>query len=426
LREANALSTPINNALLTGSAAVTGTLQASGSGQILATGGTSSYAAAAGVSGTQNGIVNSGSNAGLDPAWVTVTGSNAQVSGSLSLSTGLFSNGATVIDAQGEFCSGGAILIASGDIFYPNGNTLSGANKLYYSNGNAMTSGSSATTQQLNYAYPANMVLAKSGTLYGDISQTTGGLTSVSGANGITVVGGTSVRLNPATTGTIGGLVTGTMSGTTLMGTYSGATFNINSSGNITWAPAPGQFFDTSAGAGNYISSISSPATLTLKAPTTILNNNFQFTTSGGYGIPGATGTNNALSGNIGELYFSTVAPAGAVSLATGTSSNITSISLSPGHWWISGGVNVIYGAASTVTELAAAMSITSGSIPADGHERYSLNQIALASGTDSITLEGRRLVVSSTTTLYLEAAPSFSAGSATGYGSIQATRLLY
>ncbi len=76
------------------------------------------------------------------------------------------------------------------------------------------------------------------------------------------------------------------------------------------------------------------------------------------------TATNDtATAGNIGQLITATAAP-GAVSVSTGVSINVTSVSLTAGDWDCSGTVNFTYGATTSVTNLTGGASQTTGTLP--------------------------------------------------------------
>jgi hypothetical protein len=62
--------------------------------------------------------------------------------------------------------------------------------------------------------------------------------------------------------------------------------------------------------------------------------------------------------------------------------------------------------------------------MPSDGTEVPSAIQLTTATAKDGITLPRKRISISSTTTVCLEAQQTFSAGSAAAYGSITARRV--
>lgn len=140
-------------------------------------------------------------------------------------------------------------------------------------------------------------------------------------------------------------------------------------------------------------------------------------------GVPGTTTNDNATAGYLGETTNSKIAVGSAVSLTTATPANITSLSLTAGHWTISGHVN-FNETTSTVTARVASFSITSATLATDGSEANNGVQSTVTSEINSITLESQTFKFTSTTTIYIVAKATFSAGTCGGYGILTATRV--
>lgn len=147
-------------------------------------------------------------------------------------------------------------------------------------------------------------------------------------------------------------------------------------------------------------------------------------TTVKAYYAPGqepATATNdNAAAGKVGEEVQSLIAIGSAVSLVTATGNNVTSISLTAGDWDVEGNVNFSSSGA-TVTASVAGISLTSITPPTDGSEGYS--GVLSATAIESATLPRKRVSIASTTTVYLTAKATFTAGTVTSFGAITARR---
>lgn len=138
-------------------------------------------------------------------------------------------------------------------------------------------------------------------------------------------------------------------------------------------------------------------------------------------GIVGVTDGSDATAGNVGEYAHSELAAGSALSLSTGTTTNITSLSLQPGDWDIEGNVNfVVNGAAAT--SVAGGFSSSSATLPTDGTEVYSGAGAALTN--DSVTLPRRRFSLSTSTVIYMVGLPVFTGGSVAGFGSMTARRV--
>lgn len=139
--------------------------------------------------------------------------------------------------------------------------------------------------------------------------------------------------------------------------------------------------------------------------------------------ILGTTAADNAPAGTYGEYLESKIASGSAVSLTTATAANITSISLTAGDWDVEGSINFSQGAA-TATATVGGINTTSATLPTDGSEVNSGVIGTTITVVDGVTLPRRRVNVSATTTVYLVGRATFSAGTVTGYGVINARRI--
>jgi hypothetical protein len=139
--------------------------------------------------------------------------------------------------------------------------------------------------------------------------------------------------------------------------------------------------------------------------------------------IAGTTTVTNADAGYVGEYVESLIAIGSPQSLSNGTAANVTSISLTAGDWDVQGIVSFTE-TTSTVTARSAGISATSATVPTDGSEGYCGVQSTVTSETNSIMLQRKRIIVSTTTVVYLIAKASFSAGTCGGFGTINARRV--
>lgn len=154
------------------------------------------------------------------------------------------------------------------------------------------------------------------------------------------------------------------------------------------------------------------------------LNSNLAFnpTTSG---IVGTNTNDSASAGNVGQVISAQVTTF-ANTGATGTTSDITSISVPAGDWLIDA-LGVIKNNAATVTSWIIGVgtvvgddltNVTDGTTRADGINPNAIEtQITLA-------IPGYHVQFSATTTLYLKIHPNFSAGQPQGAGRITAARI--
>lgn len=152
---------------------------------------------------------------------------------------------------------------------------------------------------------------------------------------------------------------------------------------------------------------------------------------SGRLSLTGTATNDSAATGTIGEFVTSTVASGSAVSLTTATSANITSISLTAGDWDIRAAIDYALTAATT-TLFQSAISLTSATLSTQaggsglGTDPLSITPLitTLLSSTYIQDIKTTRLSVSGTTTVYLVANSTFSAGTMVGYGTISARRV--
>jgi hypothetical protein len=147
--------------------------------------------------------------------------------------------------------------------------------------------------------------------------------------------------------------------------------------------------------------------------------------------IAGTTTNDNALAGDVGEYIVSTVASGSAVSITTGTPTNITSIALTPGDWDLDAVIDFLPAASTSITNYQAAYSLTSATLSTQPggsglgpDPLLVVNQAAMVPaavfGCAPATV---RLTISANTTVYLVAQSTFSVSTLTGYGTLRARR---
>ncbi|NTI92294.1 hypothetical protein G6L78_01480 [Agrobacterium rhizogenes] len=143
-------------------------------------------------------------------------------------------------------------------------------------------------------------------------------------------------------------------------------------------------------------------------------------------GIVGTTTNDNANAGSIGEYVPSDVPLGGAVALTSGTSANVTSISLTAGDWDVWGSVAYTYGSGTTVTVVRQAISTTSAALPTlPAGGAYSILQMAsIVTPSISMPVGMVRISVSTTTPVYLVTQATFGTSTMSAYGGIYARRV--
>lgn len=139
--------------------------------------------------------------------------------------------------------------------------------------------------------------------------------------------------------------------------------------------------------------------------------------------ITGTATNNNATAGDIGEVISGQLSSGAPTSLSNGTAKNVTSMSLTAGDWDVTGVVDYVL-AGTTSTKFQAGSSSTSATF---GAQDTSVNvPLILTTVTDTYSqiIPTTRFSLASTTTVYLVAQATFSAGTVDAYGTIRARRM--
>lgn len=143
--------------------------------------------------------------------------------------------------------------------------------------------------------------------------------------------------------------------------------------------------------------------------------------------IQGVSNGSAANTGFIGEYVSSLIAVGSAVSLTTATPKNITSISLTAGDWDVEGNINLNATSATVASGSlwVGGINTTSATIPTTGAEvQESIPTVTTTSFKTSIATPPQRISITTTTTVYLVAEATFTAGTVTGYGILGARRV--
>ncbi len=148
--------------------------------------------------------------------------------------------------------------------------------------------------------------------------------------------------------------------------------------------------------------------------------------------IVGTTTNNNATAGSVGEYVSSTVLVGSAVSLTTGTTANITSISLTAGDWDVEGLACFNPGGSTPAVYWAAAISTTSATLPtapAGGFVQLYTSVATSIGGSPNAAFQQintgtARVSIASTTTVYLVTQSTFSVGPNSAFGLLRARRI--
>lgn len=142
--------------------------------------------------------------------------------------------------------------------------------------------------------------------------------------------------------------------------------------------------------------------------------------------IKGSSSNVRPAAGFVGELLSSVIATGASVALATGVTSNITSITLTPGNWLVFGAVDFTFAATTSYTNLIGGVSTTSATIGAqDSFFDFETPAAVPTAGHDQTwTIPTTTFSVNVNTPVFLVAQATFTVSTLKAYGSIIAIRL--
>ncbi len=205
----------------------------------------------------------------------------------------------------------------------------------------------------------------------------------------------------------------------TTVGNYSGAfgrASNATNAGSFVFTDGTGAG-NTDTGANQFVATFGGGYYLFQDNTPTLLA---QFTPSGSQ-IIGTNTNDNAPAGYVGEYVESIIPAVSAVPLASTTSNDVTSISLTAGDWEVSGNTNFIQGGVNG-TSFNGWISDTSATFPDSSLVSYITNSTPL--GSVGFTVPTRRFSLTSTTTIYLSAECTFATLTSAVCGGLTARRV--
>lgn len=144
--------------------------------------------------------------------------------------------------------------------------------------------------------------------------------------------------------------------------------------------------------------------------------------------VSGVTTISNAAAGLIGEQISSALAAGSAISLTTGVTANVTSITLTPGDWEVSGAVIFTPAGTTTVTTVSASASIVSATLPSavdtNGYPTVAIAATLATGVVQRLGITPYRVNVATNTAVYLLAYANFGVSTMTANGVIRARRV--
>ncbi|SOD41310.1 hypothetical protein [Nitrosovibrio sp. Nv4] len=146
-------------------------------------------------------------------------------------------------------------------------------------------------------------------------------------------------------------------------------------------------------------------------------------TFSGVTEIGGTTTNDNAAAGQVGE-YLSSVVLTPGVSLTSAVDKNVTSLTLTPGDWDLSGVIVFLTSALTSITTLVASSSTTTNTTDVNHSDSHATSAFVPGLINLGVSVPVRRVSIAAPTTYYLVASAAFSADTLTAFGRIQARRV--
>jgi hypothetical protein len=149
-------------------------------------------------------------------------------------------------------------------------------------------------------------------------------------------------------------------------------------------------------------------------------------TTLGSAALAGTTTNDNATAGNVGEYQGSTVTSASPVSLTNNIPANITSLSLSPGDWRVSGQVGYSFGATTSVTAMTGSLSSVSATANPPAGFQHRCAAFVPGATTFAQAIPAIRITVPAglPVTYYLVSTHLFTISALSGWGYLAAWRI--
>lgn len=145
-----------------------------------------------------------------------------------------------------------------------------------------------------------------------------------------------------------------------------------------------------------------------------------------GSGMLGITDGSGVATGTLGEFKNVDIDSGAAVSLTTATVASLGSLSLTAGNWELRGKV-ILVGAGATPTTVEASISSNAASIDNGKAKRYTaatLTHTAVTGPLTTLNIGPVEVSVTATESRYLTTRASFSAGTVSAYGVLQARRI--
>ena len=143
-------------------------------------------------------------------------------------------------------------------------------------------------------------------------------------------------------------------------------------------------------------------------------------------GIIGSTTNDSAAAGSVGEYIRADVQyNSSPVSLTSGASANVTSISLTAGDWDVMGMIGFNIAATTVISYAQGGANTASATLPSNNDTFYITPAVPATASYIGLqmAIPTYRISIASTTTVYLVALATFSVSTVSAYGFISARR---
>jgi hypothetical protein len=137
--------------------------------------------------------------------------------------------------------------------------------------------------------------------------------------------------------------------------------------------------------------------------------------------VPGIATNTNASAGEVGEIITATATTG---TLSSGTSTNVTSITLTAGDWDISGGYNASGSSSPSVTDIWCSINTATPTNVNTAGQSFRIRGLTMTDPVTSGALGPLRVSIASSTTYYLNTAVTYTGGSFAVTGVLRARRM--
>ena len=149
---------------------------------------------------------------------------------------------------------------------------------------------------------------------------------------------------------------------------------------------------------------------------------NAWFNQNGSFTVTGTTNADNVPAGFAGEFTNLVRNFVNGTNLITGLTTNVLSVALAPGDWYVEGMVNIASTSA-TATLARGSINTIGNNITGTGADGFQALNETTAAFTSTVTITRQRFNITANTTVFLCGGANFTAGTVVAYGQLSAFR---